>query len=72
MGSTKRRQGRSVSLGLLRNADSHMIGTFTGKKKSDADELPKVRTGWLSVVALSLLRPFRAANNKFQQYRRKV
>jgi hypothetical protein len=47
---------------------------FFGKPKSDADESRKeqVKMGWLSVVALSLLRPFRAANAKFQTYRRKV
>jgi hypothetical protein len=52
----------------------HTITSVFGEKKFNVDESRKeqTRTGWLSVVALTLLRPFRAANAKFQTYKRKV
>lgn len=74
MGRVKWRQGRSVTIGLPRNVHTRTSTSFFGKTKSDVDESRKEQTrmGWLSVVALTLLRPFRAANAKFQTYRRKV
>lgn len=72
MGRFKWRQGRSVGIGLPQNVDTRTGTIFSGRKNSSGDGQPKVRMGWLSVVALSLLRPFRAANAKFQTYRRKV
>lgn len=72
MGRFKWRQGRSVDIGLPRNRPRRTVRTFFGRMKPSDDTKPKEQMGWLSVVALSLLRPFRVANAKFQTYRRKV
>jgi len=72
MGRFKRRQGVSVDLGLNRNTTSP--GPFTFLRRGVDKEVlaEKARMGWLSMVALTLLRPLRSVNNRFQQYRRKV
>lgn len=74
MGSTKWRQGRSVSIGLLQNKSKPINFTLLGKKRGSdpVTQSHSQNLGFLMAVATALLRPFRAINTKFQQYRRKV